>query len=166
MVAVRVSTNIRAPLERCFLLSLSIDLHQESASGTQERAVAGVTQGIIGPGETVTWTGRHFGLMLTHKSVISGYSRPSFFQDSMVQGAFRSFVHDHFFEEAPGGTRMRDELRFEAPFGPLGRVVERLLLRQHMLMFVRERNNVIRLTAEADEAKWGRYVNGHSITTK
>ena len=157
------STIIRAPIERCFLLSLSIDLHQESASGTAERAIAGVTQGIIGPGETVTWKGRHFGVMLTHETVISGYDRPNFFQDRMVRGAFRSFVHDHFFEESPAGAKMRDELCFEAPFGVLGRAAEKLLLNQHLRMFLRQRNEVIRLIAEADEATWSRYLTAGRI---
>ena len=159
-----VQTEIAAPPERCFLLSLSIDLHQESASGTQERAIAGVTHGIIGPGQTVKWKGRHFGLMLTHESVISSYNRPRHFQDRMIHGAFKTFVHDHFFEETPTGTRMRDELTFEAPFGLLGRVVERLLLRQHMLMFLRQRNEVIRLIAEGNESKWGRYLTAASVS--
>jgi len=70
---IELETTIAAPPERCFLLSLSIDLHMDSTARTHERAIAGVTHGIIGPNQTVTWRGRHFGLMLTHTSIIDRY---------------------------------------------------------------------------------------------
>jgi ligand-binding SRPBCC domain-containing protein len=152
-----VETEIAAPPERCFLLSLNIDLHMRSTAKTRERAIAGVTHGLIGLGERVTWQGRHFGLMLTHETEITKYDRPGYFQDVMVKGAFRSFVHDHFFDiDARGGTRMRDELRFAVPLGVLGRVAERVLLRRYMTKFLIARNALIRRVAESDE--WRRYL--------
>jgi hypothetical protein len=53
---IELETEIAAPPERCFLLSLSIDLHMESTAPTRERAIAGVTRGIIGPGQTIRMT--------------------------------------------------------------------------------------------------------------
>jgi ligand-binding SRPBCC domain-containing protein len=151
-----VETEIAAPVERCYFLSLSIDLHTESTAQTGERAIAGVTHGLIGLGETVTWQGRHFGLMVTHETLITKYDRPSHFQDVMVRGAFRSFVHDHFFEaDTKGGTRMRDELRFAAPLGALGWLAEKLVLRRYLRRFLVERNGAIRRAAESDA--WRRY---------
>jgi len=147
-----VETEIAAPPERCFLLSLSIDLHMQSTARTRERAIAGVTHGLIGLGETVTWQGWYFGLMLTHETEITRYERPSYFQDAMVKGAFRSFVHDHYFEAlGNGGTRMRDELRFAAPLGVLGLVAEKVVLRRYLRGFLVERNAMIRWVAESDE---------------
>jgi len=55
MLVIRLWTPIAAPSERVFDLARSIDAHQDSAGGTQERAVAGVTRGLIGLGEEVTW---------------------------------------------------------------------------------------------------------------
>jgi ligand-binding SRPBCC domain-containing protein len=145
-----LETKIAAPPERCFLLSLNIDLHMQSTAQTEERAVAGVTSGIIGSGESVTWRGRHFGFMLTHETLISKYERPHHFQDIMTRGMFRSFEHDHYFEAtAEGSTLMRDVLRFAAPLGPLGRIAEVFVLRRYLARFLAERNEVIRLTAEA-----------------
>ena len=71
MVSIVERTSIDAPIERCFYLSLNIDLHQDSTAQTQERAVAGVTTGFIGRGERVTWRGKHFGIMLHHRSEIT-----------------------------------------------------------------------------------------------
>jgi ligand-binding SRPBCC domain-containing protein len=111
MTTTRVETVIAAPAERCFLLSLSIDLHVDSASRTGERAVGGVTSGLIHMGQRVTWEGRHFGIRQRFTSEITACECPDFFQDTMVSGAFATFQHDHIFEELQGKTRMIDELR-------------------------------------------------------
>ncbi len=159
MQFIRLETKIAAPPERCFLLSLNIDLHKESTAQTSERAIAGVTSGIIGANQTVTWQGRHFGFMLTHETLISEYDRPYHFQDIMLRGMFKRFVHDHFFDELPdGSTLMRDELRFSAPFGPIGWLVETLVLRSYLTHFLIERNHLIQVVAESDETRWRRYL--------
>ena len=62
MPLIVLETRIRAPRERVFDLARSIDAHQSSTSGTSERAVAGVTSGLIGLGEEVTWRARHLGV--------------------------------------------------------------------------------------------------------
>jgi ligand-binding SRPBCC domain-containing protein len=105
----------------------------------------------------VTWQARHFGFTLTHTSVISGYDRPRFFEDSMTQGMFASFVHQHFFIATDEGTSMRDELRFTAPLGPLGIIAEKLVLRKYLRTFLVERNQLIQRVAESDQA-WKHYV--------
>ncbi len=51
MQLIQLETKIATPPERCFLLSLNIDLHMQSTEQTSEVAIAGVTHGIIGPGE-------------------------------------------------------------------------------------------------------------------
>ena len=120
MVRIELVTDIAAPIERCFDLSRSIDLHMASTDWTGERAIAGVTSGVIGPGQEVTWQGRHFWLRIQHTSRITAFDRPWHFQDCMLRGAFRSFCHDHYFESVSGQTRMKDLMVFEALFGLLG----------------------------------------------
>jgi len=88
---------IRAPQERVFDLALSIDAHQDSTVGTNERAVAGVTKGLIGLGGEVTWEARHLGLRRRLTVRITEFDRPNYFQDVMVSGAFKRMVHDHEF---------------------------------------------------------------------
>ena len=160
MQTIHLETNIAAPPERCFLLSLSIDLHMASTAQTRERAVGGVTRGLIGAGETVTWRGRHFGVMLEHETKITEYERPTYFQDAMLRGAFRSFVHDHYFEPAgENDTLMRDILRFSAPFGPLGRLAEVMVLRGYLRRFLIARNEMIRRTAEGPQQVWAKFIH-------
>src|SRR5437763_709264 len=106
--------------------------------------------------QEVTWQGRHFGLTLTHRSRITAYERPKYFQDCMVRWRFRRFCHDHYFEARGGGTLMRDEMEFEAPLWAVGRVVERAILARQMRSLLRRRNRCIQETAEGGD--WKRYV--------
>ncbi|HEV7426787.1 MAG TPA: SRPBCC family protein [Thermoanaerobaculia bacterium] len=122
MSVIAIVTMVRASPERCFDASRDLDLHIESMRHTGERAVAGRTSGLIELGEQVTWEGRHFGLRQRFTSAITAYDRPRHFQDSMVRGAFRSFVHDHYFEACDDGTRMTDVLAFRSPLGVLGAI--------------------------------------------
>jgi ligand-binding SRPBCC domain-containing protein len=156
MVSIVERTSIHAPIERCFYLSLNIDLHQDSTAQTQERAVAGVTTGFIGRGERVTWRGRHFGFMLTHTSEITAYESPTFFEDVMVAGVFRSFRHRHFFTPEANGTVMEDHLEFAAPVPVLGSLVEILVLERYLRRFLYERNAFVKQVAESEE--WRKYL--------
>lgn len=149
-------TQIAAPPERVFDLSRSIDLHMASTDWTGERAIDGVTSGLIGLGQEVTWRGRHFGVVVHHTSRITKYDFPRYFQDAMVRGLFRSFCHDHYFESAPDGTIMRDEMRFAAPLGLLGRLAEHLALERHMRQLLIRRNDCIQRVAESDE--WRKFL--------
>jgi ligand-binding SRPBCC domain-containing protein len=153
---IQLETRIDAPAERCFLLSLSINLHVDSTASTQERAIAGVTTGLIGEGESVTWRGRHFGFMLCHTSKITRYEPPDFFQDVMTAGMFRSFEH-HRFQQRNGETVMNDELRFTAPLGIFGRAAEKLVLRNYLTRFLRERNEFVKQVAESE--RWCEYLS-------
>ncbi len=156
MQTIQLETRIAAPARRCFLLSLSIDLHLRSTAGTREQAVAGVTTGLIGEGESVTWRGKHFGLMLQHTSRITQYQPPTFFQDVMTDGLFKSFEHNHRFQEQDGTTVMHDELRFSAPLAFAGLMMERLVLRSYLIQFLRERNKFVKLVAESE--MWREYL--------
>src|SRR6185295_2077403 len=115
MGIIRLSTDIAAPPEICFDLSRSVELHLDAAGDTGERATAGVTAGLLGLGEEVTFSARHLGVRQSHTSRITAFSRPRHFRDSMVRGAFARLDHDHFFEPTAEGTRMIDVFDFAAP---------------------------------------------------
>jgi ligand-binding SRPBCC domain-containing protein len=74
----------------------------------------------------------------------------------MVRGAFKRFVHDHIFAEDGDGTLMMDRLEFEAPGGPIGRVLDRILLSSYLERFLRDRNELIKRVAESD--RWREYL--------
>jgi hypothetical protein len=76
-----LTTHIKAPIEVCFDLARSIDLHLETMQHTSEIAIAGVTSGLIRLDETVTWKARHFGIMMKLTSKITECSSPEIFAD-------------------------------------------------------------------------------------
>jgi ligand-binding SRPBCC domain-containing protein len=120
------------PREQLFDRARSIDAHVESMAASGERAVAGVTEGLIGAGEEVTWRAWHFGVPLTMTSRVTSLDYPSSFVDEQVKGPFKAFRHVHEFVEHGAGTVMMDRIEFTAPFGPVGWLVERLILRRYL----------------------------------
>ncbi len=156
MPVIELSTVINAPRERVFDLARSIDAHQDSTAGTEERAVAGVTKGLIGMGDEVTWEARHFGVRQRLSVRVTAFDRPNHFQDVMISGAFSSLVHDHTFDAHPEGTLMKDRFEFASPLGILGKVADWLFLTSYMRRFIIRRNAVLKQLAESGD--WNRYV--------
>lgn len=140
MPRIVLTSTIPAPARACFELSLSVDAHTASMARSGERVMGGVTSGAMGLGDTVTWRARHFGLPFRMTSRISEYDAPRRFVDEQVSGPFRRWWHEHRFDERDGVTLMTDTVDFAAPFGPLGRVVERLLLTAYMTRLLEHRN--------------------------
>jgi len=131
------------PRERLFDLARSIDLHLDSQEHSGERAVGGVTSGLIGEGQDVTWRARHFRIPSTMTSRITQFTFPGSFTDEQIRGPFKSFRHVHEFESAPGGSIMTDRVEFTAPIGLLGRLAERLVLRRYLHRLIRERGRFL-----------------------
>ena len=97
MVSIEQRMQIAAPIQRCFDLSCSIEVHLLGTERTGERAVDGVTTGLIGPGQFVRWQAKHLGVRQHLTSKITAFDSPRYFQDTMVEGAFKFMQHDHFF---------------------------------------------------------------------
>jgi ligand-binding SRPBCC domain-containing protein len=140
MTTIHLITKIKAPIQTVFDVSRNIDIHQQSASKSKESAIAGITSGLINLNETVTWRGKHFGFYLTHKSRITAMTFYSYFVDEMEEGKFKSFKHEHFFEETKGVTTMTDKLQYETPYGIIGKLFDVLFLKRHLTQFLLERN--------------------------
>jgi ligand-binding SRPBCC domain-containing protein len=147
-VEFETAITIDAPIEVVFDLSLDVDAHVASMSESGERAVDGVTSGLIGPGETVTWRARHFGIPFTMTSRITEWERPHRFVDEQVRGPFQTFHHEHRFEHAGGTTTMTDRIRFDAPLGPIGRLAERLVLSRYLEKLIEQRGRYLKAAAE------------------
>ena len=152
MNTIILKTEIEAPIERCFNLSTSIDLHKISASKSKEEAIDGTTQGLIKLNETVTWRAKHFGFWFKMKVKITEYNEPNSFVDEMIAGIFKSKKHRYEFLQTDNGTLMIDKFEFTSPLGFLGKLVDHLILKNYMTKFLQERNQVIMEFAETE--KW------------
>jgi ligand-binding SRPBCC domain-containing protein len=152
MARIHLTTFIAAPAERVFNLSRSINLHSISTAHTNERAIAGVTNGLIKLNETVTWQARHLFKTRQHTSKITAMESPVFFVDEMTKGDFKSFRHEHHFKAVDNGTIMIDILEFESPYGLIGRWFNKIFLTKYLKRFLNKRNAVIKNYAET--GKW------------
>ncbi len=154
MPVINIETRVNAPAVVVFDLARSIDLHKLSTAHTHEQAIAGVTSGLIGMGESVTWRAMHFGLWLTLSSKITAFDAPHSFTDEMVAGPFKSFRHEHYFIQHDGFTVMTDAFDYTSPFGIAGKIADKLFVEKYMRQLLITRNQYIKEVAEdADKYK-------------
>ncbi len=157
MFRLKESIHVNAPVDRCFLLSTNIALVQKTIG---LKPVSGKTSGLIVGDDRLVWRGWKFGLPAMHETLITGYERPKFFQDTMGRGRFKRFQHDHHFEWIDGQTVMWDIVRFSLPFGPLGRLIGRWIVVPHVLRLMLRRMELLKRIAESDD--WRGYVGDAS----
>jgi ligand-binding SRPBCC domain-containing protein len=156
---INLQTSIDAPLNRCFDLARSIDFHVASAASTDERAIGGITSGLIGPGQEVEWEAKHFGIRWKMRVRITEFKEPTYFQDTMMSGPFASFIHDHMFQQHNSDTLMTDSIQFQSPWLVAGWLSDLVVVRKHLLRFVTERNAALKAAAESDV--WCHYLGAH-----
>jgi len=77
------------------------------------------------------------------RSMITTFDPPHLFVDQQILGPYSFWHHTHAFAPAPGGTTIRDEVRYLLPLGPLGRLVRvAVVARQLEAIFAHRRRAV------------------------
>lgn len=156
MFVVRDCVHIRAPLERCFLLSTNLELVRRTLGMRPLDGPSTRSSGNVVGGDRVLWVGWKFGLPVFHESVITRHEPPLFFQDTMARGRFKRFQHDHQFTEIGGQVLLTETVRFSLALGRVGRWAGYRFVVPHMTELLRKRLDLLRRVAESDE--WRRYV--------
>ena len=141
MTRIHLVTDISAAPEKCFDAARDVTVHL--ASWPAHSAVAGVKAGPMQLGDEVTWRAPHFGIAWRMTSKIVVYERPQRFVDEMQRGPFARWRHEHRFLPTPHGTRMIDDVAFASPLGPLGWVVDQVLLQRFMAHLLLEHNAAV-----------------------
>ena len=118
--------------------------HDIETVPTVIRVVGGVEEGKMKLGDDVTWRAKHLGINWTMTSKIAEIDRPNRFVDEQGRGPFRRFRHVHAFDADAAGTIMRDHIEFDAPLGPIGDLVERVILGSYLQKLIVERNEYLR----------------------
>lgn len=78
---------------------------------------------------------------------------PTLLVDETLDGPFRSFVHEHRFEDlGEGRTRLVDHVEYALPLGALGRLADRLVVSRLMRSTFAHRQRRTRELLEADAA--------------
>lgn len=148
MTRIELNTFINASIEKCFDLSLDVNIHTTSTANTKEFVLEGRKEGIFEQGETVTWRAKHFGIWQNLTVKITEVKRPDYFIDVMIKGAFKSMKHVHSFREDKGGVIMNDVFEYETPYGIFGILFDKVILKNYMRRFLQQRNEVIKAEAE------------------
>jgi ligand-binding SRPBCC domain-containing protein len=141
---------IAAPRQTVFALALDAGLHLRSMARYGEMMIEAPDGGVFTEGSTVTWRARHFGIPFRLRTMVYDVDAPSGFRDRQLSGPFGAFLHVHSFEEHPVGTMLRDTVTFRSPLGPIGRLVDRMFLREYMRRLIEERNDHLAAEAEAE----------------
>jgi len=144
MTTLHLQTLINAKIQLVFNASRNLDFHKESMACTNEKIIAGRQNGLIEEGETVTWRGKHFGLYLTHKSLITQMNKYESFTDEMVEGHFKHFVHHHQFIEKENSTLMIDTIHYSVPYGIIGKLFDYLVLKKYLRKLIEGRNATLK----------------------
>jgi ligand-binding SRPBCC domain-containing protein len=139
---------IQAPIEVCFNLARDVNVHTQTTLKTKERAVGGVTKGLLEEGDSVTWEAVHFGIKQRLTARIIFMEKPHSFVDVMVKGAFKSFIHIHQFSAEEKGTTMIDHFQYKSRFGPIGVLIDKLFLEKYMKRFIAIRAIELKKIAE------------------
>jgi len=139
---------VEASIDVCFDLTRDVEVHTLTTSKTKERAIGGVTKGLMAKGDCVTWEAVHLGVKQKLTAKITEMEKPYRFTDVMVKGAFHSFTHTHEFIEQGTGTIMRDCFSYKSPFGLIGKIADKLFLEKYMRNFIVMRANELKKIAE------------------
>jgi len=164
MIHLEEITLIEAPIDRCFDLSRSVEVHLLGNIHCDEQAlaIAGITSGLPELNQQTTWRAKHFASWQNVTTQYTAMHPPTYFQATMIQGIFGSMQANHYFHTLPSGvTEMKDDFRVAAPIPILGPLIETLFLRRYMLALLRERNAVIKQLAESNG--WRQYLPLHQI---
>ena len=151
MNVIHLETTIAAPIARCFHLARSVDVHRMSMAHSSERAVAGVTSGVMELGDSVIWEAKHLGFKRRLTSEITELEAPHSFVDEQVSGPFTYFRHTHKFIATESGTLMTDDFEYGVPFGMLGALGNRVILMRYMGRLLETRNAYIKHLAESSD---------------
>jgi ligand-binding SRPBCC domain-containing protein len=94
-------------------------------------------------GTRIRYRLRVHGAPVSWTTEIRRWNPPSRFVDVQLGGPYQLWHHTHRFEASNGGTRMIDIVRYRLPFGPLGRLVNALLVRRDVERIFDYRNRRI-----------------------
>jgi ligand-binding SRPBCC domain-containing protein len=79
------------------------------------------------PGQIITYTIKPvLGIPLEWVTEITHVDKYHYFIDEQRSGPYKIWHHEHRFMPIPKGVEMHDTIYYQLPFGPIGRLVNRL----------------------------------------
>ena len=84
-----------------------------------------------------------YGLGFQWRTRIESHTPDVAFTDVQDHGPYSLWHHTHTFEDVEGGTLMRDRVRYQLPFGPLGQLAHVLFVRRALAKIFEFRRTAI-----------------------
>jgi ligand-binding SRPBCC domain-containing protein len=98
----------------------------------------------MGVGTLIEYRLRLHRVPVRWRTRIAIWEPPRRFVDVQVKGPYSLWEHTHTFEEdGPEATIIRDRVRYSIPFGPLGEVADRLLVRRDLVQIFDYRRDAV-----------------------
>ncbi|MEZ5078218.1 MAG: SRPBCC family protein [Solirubrobacterales bacterium] len=87
----------------------------------------------MGAGTLLDYRLRLHGVPIRWRTLIETWEPPHRFLDRQLKGPYSLWEHSHEFEpDGEGGCVMTDRVRYAIPFGPLGKLAEKALVRRDL----------------------------------
>lgn len=71
-----------------------------------------------------------FGIPVRWQTEIYKVNKPAYFSDRQRKGPYRIWEHTHSFIEKENGVLMKDEVRYQLPFGIIGRIAHAMIIKK------------------------------------
>ncbi len=148
MPSLSIDVEIDAPIERCFDLIRSVDVHLDTGRVIQATVIDGRKTGLSELGDSTTWTANFFGARFKMTTVIKSMDYPKYCSDEMVKSLFNSFTHSYTLKEKDGKTVVKDEISFRSPLYPFGYIIDKFVLGPKIYNVQKHRISEIKRLAE------------------
>jgi ligand-binding SRPBCC domain-containing protein len=139
---------IQAPVERVFAFHQLPDALQRLTPPWERTQVIAPSRS-LNVGERTTVRLRILGVVpLLCVSEHTRFDPPRMFEDRMLRGPFRKWVHQHLVIPAESGTILRDDVDYDPPLWPVGRLLAPVLVEPRLKRLFDYRHEVTRAWCE------------------
>jgi ligand-binding SRPBCC domain-containing protein len=97
----------------------------------------------LAAGARIDYQLKLYGIPVKWATLIESWEPPNEFVDVQLRGPYRLWRHTHRFLAEGTGTRILDDVAYELPLGPLGRMVDVLWTRREVAKIFDYRTEVI-----------------------
>lgn len=84
------------------------------------------------------------GIPIHWRTEINRVEKPNCFTDKQLKGPFKTWKHTHTFIEKKNGVLMEDFIRYELPFGMIGNILHKLVVRKKVAHIFAYRKEILK----------------------
>ena len=152
MAKIHVTTFVNAPAKRVYDLSRSVNLFQISSSANFEKYIEGLITGLVNENDTIVYQAKHFSRSRNLTLKIISLNIPHQITIQLLMKGFTSFQHNLYFKAIKNGSFLIDIIEYETSFGLIGKLLDKIFIKNHINKLLLHRNEIIKQYAET--SKW------------